>query len=157
MNNNNKIKFHKTLLHEAISIIKTPIIIALLVTTVRYILELLGISENIIFIIGLLWLTLGFSIYWGIKLSDTKSPFILLLLCLAFFSPLSRIPVAILWWVDNKWKIGTHYGLYFNSFEQALFNQIIYGSLIQLIPGFILGSITIAIMQKQHNKKHKNG
>lgn len=155
--NNKRIKFHKTLLHEAISIIKTPIIIALLVTIVRYILELLGISENIIFIIGLLWLTLGFSIYWGIKLSDTKTPFILLLLCLTIFSPLSRIPVAILWWVDNKWEIGTHYGLYFNSFEQALFNQIIYGSLIQLIPGFTLGAITIAIMQKQHNKKHKNG
>ena len=129
---------------------KNAILMALVLTPIRFTLELIGLPENIIFIIGLLWLTLGFSIYWGIKLYNEKHSYLILLWTLIIFSPISRIPVAILWWIDTKLEIGTHYGFYFNNFGQALLNQVGYGSIIQIIPGFILGSITLAIMS---NKK----
>lgn len=139
----------KTIFQRALSLIKTPIIIALFVTPIRYSLELLGLPENVIFIIGLLWLTLGFAIYWGIKIYNEKRSYLLLLLSLIIFSPISRFPVAVMWWIDTKWEIGTHYGLYFNNFGQAILNQVVYGSLIQFIPGFLLGSITLAIMRNR--------
>jgi len=142
-----KTKTHKSILSNAFKLAKTPIIIAMFVTPVRYLLELIGLSENIIFVIGLLWLTLAFAIYWGIKLFNEKQSYLLLLLSLVIYSPISRIPVAIVWWIDDKWQIGGHYGLYFDSFTQALLNHVGYGSLVQIIPGFLLGSITIAIMQ----------
>ena len=137
----------KTTLQQAIYYAKAPIIIALILTPVRYCLELFGLPENAIFIIGLLWLTLGFSIYLGIKITNHKQAFKILLLSLLIYSPISRIPVAIRWWVDTKWEIGTHFGLYFDNFGQALLNHIIYGSLVQLIPGFLLGTLTITIMR----------
>jgi len=137
----------KTLFQCAVKLVKTPIIIAMFVTPIRYSLELLGLPENVIFIIGLLWLTLGFAIYWGIKLYNEKRSYLLLLLSLIIFSPISRIPVAILWWIDTKWDIGSHYGLYFDNWLQALLNHLVYGSLVQIIPGFLLGSITLVIMQ----------
>jgi len=122
---------------------------------------LIGLPENAIFIIGLLWLTLGFAIYLGIKTFNEKKPYQIILLSLVIFSPISRIPVAILWWVDTKWEIGTHYGLYYDSFGDALLNHVIYGSLVQLIPAFFLGTITIAIMRYRktlnQNKSLKNG
>ncbi len=131
----------------AFHLAKNAIIIALVLTPVRFALELVGLPESAIFIIGLLWLTLGFSIYWGIKLSREKHCYLILLLALLIYSPISRFPVALLWWVDTKWEIGTHYGDYFNNFGHALLNQIGYGSLTQIIPGFIIGSITLAIMR----------
>ena len=151
----------KTTLQQAIYYAKAPIIIALILTPVRYCLELFGLPENAIFIIGLLWLTLGFSIYLGIKIANHKQAFKILLLSLLIYSPISRIPVAILWWVDTTWEIGTHYGLYFDNFGQALLNHVIYGSLVQLIPGFLLGTLTIAIMRYRKtltkNKPVENG
>lgn len=156
MKNNNK-----TILQQAIRYAKAPIIISLFLTPLRYMLELLGLPENAIFIIGLLWLTLGFAIYLGIKIVNHKQAFKILLLSLLIYSPISRIPVAILWWVDTKWEIGTHYGLYFDNFGQALLNHVIYGSLVQLIPGFLLGTLTIAIMRYRKtltkNKPVENG
>jgi len=137
----------KSLFQRAAKLAKTPIIIAMFVTPIRYSLELLGLPENVIFIIGLLWLTLGYAIYWGIKLYNEKRSYLLLLLSLMIFSPISRIPVAVLWWIDTKWEIGTHYGLYFDNWLQALLNHLVYGSLVQIIPGLFLGSITLAIMQ----------
>ncbi|SDS40046.1 hypothetical protein [Winogradskyella sediminis] len=151
----------KTTLQQAIYYAKAPIIIALILTPVRYCLELFGLPENAIFIIGLLWLTLGFSIYLGIKIANHKQAFKILLLSLLIYSPISRIPVAILWWVDTKWEIGTHYGLYYDNFGQALLNHVIYGSLVQLVPGFLLGTLTIAIMRYRKtltkNKPVENG
>lgn len=151
----------KTTLQQAIYYAKAPIIIALILTPVRYCLELLGLPENAIFIIGLLWLTLGFAIYLGIKIAMHKKAFKILLLSLLIYSPISRIPVAILWWVDTKWEIGTHYGLYYDNFGQALLNHVIYGSLVQLVPGFLLGSLTITIMKYRKtltkNKPLENG
>ena len=141
------------LFQQALSLVKIPIIIALFVTPIRFFLELAGLPENFIFIIGLLWLTLAFAIYWGIKLYNEKNPYLILLLSLFIFSPISRLPVSILWWIDTRWEIGTHYSLYFDNFAQAALNQIVYGSLIQIIPGFLLGSLTIAIMQYKNSEK----
>lgn len=140
----------RSTVQHAFRLVKTPILIALILTPFRFSLEFAGIPESYIFIIGLLWLTLGFAIYWGIKLHNDKHSYLILFLSLLIFSPISRFPVAVLWWIDTKWEIGTHYGLYFDNFAQATFQQVVYGSLIQLIPGFLLGAITIAIMR---NKK----
>ena len=146
----------KAIYKRAFSLVKIPILIALFVTPIRFSLELAGLPENVIFIIGLLWLTLALSIYWGIKLFNEKGSYLLLLLSLILFSPISRFPVAVLWWIDTRWQIGTHYGLYFDNFAQAILNQVVYGSIIQIIPGFLLGSITLAIMQNKKTiiKKH---
>jgi hypothetical protein len=137
----------KIIFQHAFRLVKTPIIIALFLTPVRFFLELSGLPENVIFIIGLLWLTLGFAIYWGVKLHNEKQPYLVLLLSLIIFSPISRFPVAVLWWIDTRWEIGTHYSLIFDSFAQATFQQMVYGSLIQIIPGFLLGAITLAVMR----------
>lgn len=151
----NEITTPKGLFQEALKLAKTPILISLFVTPIRYLLELFGLPENFIFIIGLLWLTLGISIYWGIRF-HTKSRFLILLfLSLLIYSPVSRLPVALAWWIDTKWQLGTHYGLYFDNLGQVILNQVIYGSLIQIIPGFLLGSITFAIMQQKQNLKLK--
>ena len=131
----------------ALSLAKTPVLIATFVTPIRFFLELAGLPENVIFIIGLLWLTLAFSGYWGIKLYNEKHPYRLLLLSLIIFSPVSRFTVFIVWWIDTKWAIGTHYGLYFDNWIQALINHIVYGDLVQIIPGFLLGSMTLAIIR----------
>ena len=128
----------------------------MIITPLRFSLELAGIPDNYIFIIGLLWLTLAFSVYWGIKLYQQKQAFLILLIGLCIFSPISRIPVAILWWVDNNLELGTHYGLFFDNWINALLNHIIYGSLVQIIPGFLLGSITIIIMKKMKSETIKS-
>jgi hypothetical protein len=141
------------MLLQALRLAKMPIIIAMFVTPVRFFLELAGLPENAIFIIGLLWLTLAFSIYWGIKLYNEKNPYLIHLLSLIIFSPISRLLVSVLWWIDTRWEIGTHYSLYFDNFAQAALNQVVYGSLIQIIPGFLLGSLTIAIMQYRKSVK----
>jgi hypothetical protein len=125
---------------------KPPIIIALFLTPIRFTLEKIGLSENVIFIIGLLWLTLGFSIYWGIKLHKQKSSLLIILLSLVLFSPISRIPVFILWWITKTYNLGSHYDI-FDNWTQALVGQLFYGSLVQTIPGFLVGAITIAIMK----------
>ena len=138
----------------ALSLAKTPVLIAMFVTPIRFFLELAGLPENVIFIIGLLWLALAFAIYWGIKLYDEKHPYQLLLLSLIIFSPFSRLTVFVVWWIETKWEIGTHYALYFDNWIQALLNHVVYGSLVQIIPGFLLGSITLAIMR--HRKSVTN-
>lgn len=140
----------KSTFQHALRLAKTPIIIALILTPIRFSLELIELPESVIFIIGLLWLTLVFSIFWGIKLYNEENSYLILLLSLIIFSPISRFPVAVVWWVDTRWKMGTHYSLYFDNFAQATFQQVVYGSLIQIIPGFLLGAITIVIMR---NKK----
>ena len=94
---------------------RQPIIVSLFVTPIRFLLELAGLPENIIFIIGLLWLTLAFAVYWGIKLFENQRPFLLLLLSLIIFSPISRLTVVIAWLIDTRWQIGTHYVLIHDS------------------------------------------
>ena len=144
-----ELKNMKELLLHGLRLAKTPIIISLFVTPIRFLLELAGLPEYAIFIIGLLWLTLAFSVYWGIKLHNEKQPYLLLLLSLIIFSPVSRLPVVAAWWIDTRWEIGTHYGLYFDNWTQTLLNHGVYGALVQIIPGFLLGAMTLAIMRNR--------
>ena len=137
----------KGLLKQALNLAKTPILISLFLTPTRFLLELAGLPDYSIFFIGLLWLAIAFSIYWGVKLFKETNAYFLLLVSLVIFSPISRLTVVIAWWVDTSWDIGTHYGLYFDNWIETLLNHVIYGSLVQIIPGFLLGSITIAIMR----------
>lgn len=134
-------------LRQAFHLAKAPIAISFLLTPVRFLLELAGLPEDAIFILGLLWLALAFSIYWGIKVYERKNAHLLILLSLVIFSPVSRLTVVAAWWVDVTWEIGTHYGLYFDSWPQVLLNHGVYGALVQIIPGFVLGSTTIAILR----------
>lgn len=137
-------------------IVKTPILLGLLITPIRFGLELLEIPDKYIFLIGLLWFSLGLSIYWGIKHYRDQKPLLLIAYCLIILSLVTRIPVSLLWLLESKFQIGTHYGLFFESFPQALLNQVIYGSLIQLIPGIILSATTIAVIQKRKLKHSEN-
>ena len=139
----------KSVLRQAFVLAKLPVILAMFITPIRFSLELAGLPENLIFLIGLLWLSLAFSVYWGTKLYNDKYSFLILLVALIIYSPFSRIPVAIFWWIDTKWAFGTHYGLYFDNWGHALLNHVGYGSLVQIIPGFLLGSITIIIMKRR--------
>ena len=134
---------------QAFHLAKTPIIISLFLTPVRFLLELAGLPEYAIFIFGLLWLTLAFSVYWGIILYNKKKAYLLLLVSLIIFSPVSRLTVVAAWWIDTRWAIGTHYGDYFDNWTQALLNHVVYGTLVQMIPGFLLGSLTLAIMRNR--------
>ncbi len=156
VHSNDKVNFVsnlKALFKRAFNLAIIPIIISFFVTPIRFLLELAGLPLGIIFIIGLLWLALAFAVYWGIKLYDEYQPYLLLLLSLIIFSPISRFTVAVFWWIDKKWNIGTNYGLVFDSFPQAAFQQMVYGSIIQIIPSFLLGSITLAIMRHREYKK----
>ncbi len=130
------------MLQKAIQFAKLPIILSMIVTPVRFSLELLGLPDYAIFLIGLLWLTIGYAIYWGVKHFKEDNPYKLLLLILVIFSPISRIPVFLLWWIDTTWDIGTHYNI-FADWQQALVSQLFYGSLVQIIPGMIIGGIVI--------------
>ena len=143
----NVLSNRKVIFQRAFNLAKAPIIISLFVTPIRFLLALAGLPENIIFIIGLLWLTLAFAVYWGIKLFENQRSFLLLLLSLIIFSPVSRLTVVIAWLIDTRWQIGTHYVLIHDSLAQATFQQVVFGSLIQIIPGFLLGSLTIIIMK----------
>ena len=148
--NDNPIQY---ILQRVLYLVRTPILISLILTPIRFFLELSGLPENLIFLVGLLWLTLGFSIYWGFKLQGEKHAFLILLTTLTIFSPISRLPVALFWWIDTKFELGTHYGLYFDNLQQAVLNQVIYGSLIQIIPGFVIGSITYYVLLNRNSLK----
>lgn len=141
------------LLQRAFHLAKIPILISFVLTPIRFLLELAGLPEYAIFLVGLLWLTLAFAVYWGIKLHRNKDAYLLLLVSLILFSPISRLTVVVAWWVDTHWEIGTHYGLYFDTWTQTLLNHGVYGALVQIIPGFILGAITIAICRYRNSAK----
>ena len=132
----------------ALGLATLPVLISLFVTPVRFFLELAGIPEVYIFLIGLLWLTLAFAVFWGIRLSAEEHPYRLLLLSLVIFSPPSRIPVFVLWWITKTWELGTHYDI-FASWDQALVGQLVYGSLLQIVSGGLLGSLTLAIKRRR--------
>ena len=137
-------KREPTLIRRALRLAALPVVIAMFITPIRFFLELAGVPTVFVFPIGLLWLSLAFSIYWGVKLSAETHPYRLLWLSLSFFSPASRVPVFLLWWITKTWELGTHYDI-FDSWGQAFVGQFFYGSLLQIIPGGILGSLTLAI------------
>ena len=148
------IRLGSEMIKRALRLAAVPVLISLFVTPVRFFLELAGIPEVYIFPIGLLWLTLALSVFWGIRLSAEEHPYRLLLLSLIFFSPPSRFPVFVLWWITTTWELGTHYNI-FESWDQALIGQLFYGSLVQIIPGSLLGFLTLAI--KRHRARPIDG
>jgi hypothetical protein len=132
------------MLRRALRLAAWPVLISLFITPVRVLLEMAGVPTVFVFPLGLLWLALGFSVFLGIRLGEEEHPYLLLLLSLSIFSPPSRLPVFVMWWIDTTWELGTHYGM-FDSWGQALFSQLFWGSLIQVVPGFLLGSIVLGI------------
>jgi hypothetical protein len=121
-----------------------PVLISLFITPVRVFLELAGVPNVFVFPLGLLWLALGFAVFLGTRLGEEEHPYLLLLLSLVIFSPPSRVPVFVMWWIDTQWELGTHYNI-FESWGQALFSQLFWGSVIQVIPGFLVGSAVLGI------------
>ena len=136
------------MIQRALRLAALPVLISLFVTPIRFFLELAGIPTVFVFLIGLLWLTLAFAVFWGVRLSAEEHPYGLLLLSLVIFAPLSRIPVFVLWWITKTWELGTHYDI-FDNWGQALVGQLFYGSLVQIIPGALLGSLTLAITRRR--------
>ena len=134
------------MLRRALRLAAWPVLISLFITPVRVLLEMAGVPTVFVFPLGLLWLALGFSVFLGIRLGEEEHPYLLLLLSLSIFSPPSRLPVFVMWWIDTTWELGTHYGI-FDSWGQALFSQLFWGSLIQVVPGFLLGSIVLGITE----------
>ena len=132
------------MIKRALRLAALPVLIAMFITPARFFLELAGVPTKYVFPIGLLWLSLGFSIYWGFKLSAEARPYRLLWLSLTLFSPPSRVPVFLLWWITTTFGLGTHYDI-FDSWNQALLGQLFYGSLLQIIAGGLLGSLTLAV------------
>jgi len=132
----------------ALRLAALPVLISLFITPFRFFVELAGVPTVYVGLIGLLWLALAFSIFWGIRLAAEEHPYRLLLLSLVVFSPPSRFPVFVLWWITTTWGLGTHYDI-FDSWDQALVGQLLYGSLLQIIPGFLLGSLTLAIKRSR--------
>ena len=132
------------MLNHALRLAAWPILISLLITPIRVSLELAGVPTVYVFPLGLLWLALGFAVFLGIKLGQEQNPYLLLLLSLVIFSPPSRFPVFVMWWIDTTWGLGTHYGV-FEDWQQALFSQLFWGSVIQVIPGFLLGSVILYV------------
>jgi len=147
-----EMKRSKGIFLQAFHLAKLPIILSFFLTPIRFLLELAGLPDSAIFLLGLLWLSLAFSVYWGIKLHEKKRSLLLLLLSLVIFSPVSRLTVVAAWWVDTNWEIGTHYADYFESWSAVLLNQVAYGSLVQIIPGFFLGALTLAIQRSRNSK-----
>lgn len=127
-----------------------PLLLALFITPARVFLELAGVPTVFVFPLGLLWLSLAFAVFLGTRLGEEEHPYLLLLLTLVIFSPPSRLPVFVMWWVDTRWELGTHYGI-FESWGQALFSQLFWGSIIQVIPGFLVGSVVLAIKRAQQS------
>lgn len=121
-----------------------PVLISLVITPVRVFLELSDVPTVFVFPFGLLWLALGFAVFLGMRLGEEERPYLLLLLSLVVFSPPSRLSVFVMWWIDATWELGTHYDI-FDSWGQALFSQLFWGSVIQVIPGFLIGSMILGI------------
>lgn len=126
----------------ALELAAWPVLLSLVVTPVRVFLELAGVPTVFVFPLGLLWLAVGFGIFLGTRLDEERHPYMLLLLSLVVFSPPSRILVFVMWWVDTTWELGTHYGI-FDSWGQALFSQLFWGSVIQVVPSFLVGALIL--------------
>jgi hypothetical protein len=136
------------MLQRALKLAALPALISLLVTLARFFGERAGLPDAVTFVIGIFWLTLVVAVFWGIKLADEEHPYRLLVLSLVVFALLSRIPVFALWWITNKWGLGTHYD-FADTWGQALLGQFVFGPLTQIIPGALLGFLTLAIKRRR--------
>ena len=67
MHNSKTITLSTSLIQDILTLVTVPILISFILTPIRFSLEYIGLPEKYIFLIGLLWFTIGLSIYWGIK------------------------------------------------------------------------------------------
>lgn len=141
----------KALISRSLKLVTVPVLIALFITPIRFFLELAGVPTVYVFLLGLLWFALALSIYWGVILAGEEQSYRLLLLNLVIFSPLSRVPVFVMWWITKTWELGTHYDV-FESWGQALIGQLVYGSLLQIVPGALLGWLTLALIRSRQTE-----
>lgn len=135
------------IIKQAWQLAKFPIVIALLITPIRFGLELAGVPDYLVFPIGLLWWSIAVSAYWATKHFNHSSPYKLVFVSLLILAPISRIPVFVLWWITKTWNIGTHYDI-FENWIQAFVGQFFWGPLIQMVPSMIVASIILMIKTK---------
>ena len=131
----------------ALGIAVWPALISLLVTFARFFGERAHLPNAVTFVLGIIWLTFIVAIYWGVNMADEEQPYRLLLLSLVVFALLSRIPVFALWWITNRWGLGTHYD-FTDSFGEALLAQF-FGALTEIVPGTLLGWATLGLKRRQ--------
>ena len=136
------------MLTRALSLAALPALIALFVTLARFFGERAELPSPVTFVIGIFWLTLVVALFWGFKLASEENPYRLLFLSLLVFALLSRIPVIALWWITKTYGLGTHYDVY-GGWGSALFAQLVIGTLIQIVPGGLLGAAALAVKRRQ--------
>jgi hypothetical protein len=136
------------LLNRALRLAALPSLVSLLVTLARFFGERAELPGPVTFFIGIFWLTLVVALFWGFKLASEESPYRLLFLSLLVFALLSRIPVIALWWITKTYGLGTHYDVY-GGWGSALFAQLVLGTLIQIVPGGLLGAAVLAVKRSQ--------
>ena len=143
----------KHMLGKAIRLVKFPLALALIVTSLRFFGERADWPSLWTFFLGIIWLTLFVGVYWGFKLSQEDRPFALLCLSLLLFSWLSRIPVVVLWWITTRFSLGTHYDMY-QDLSQALVFQFGVSTLVQVAFGAAFGGVALAFARSRQLAKH---
>lgn len=134
------------MLKRSLKLAALPALISLFVTLARFFGERAELPNPVTFVIGIIWLTLVVAVFLGLKLAGEENPYRLLFLNLVVFTLLSRIPVVALWWITKTYGLGTHYDV-FDSWGSALVAQF-FGALIQIVPGSLLGVMTLALKRR---------
>jgi hypothetical protein len=133
--------------HRALKLSAWPAFISLLVTLARFFAERAELPEAVCFFIGIAWLTLVVGAYFGFRLADEKRPFRLIFASLLTFAVLSRIPVALLWWITKTFGLGTHYDV-FSGWGHVLYAQLFFGVSQQAVTGGIVAVIAVFLKRK---------
>ena len=60
---------------------------------------------------------------------------------------LPTLSVVALWWVTKTYGLGTHYDV-FDGWGSALVAQFVFGALTQIVPGSLLGAVTLALKRR---------
>ena len=136
------------MLQRATSLAVLPALVSFFVTLARFFGERAELPTTVTNIVGIFWLTLVVAIFLGLSLASEESPYRLLFLSLVVFALLSRIPVVVLWWITKTYGLGTHYDVY-GGWGSALFAQLVIGTLIQIVPGGLLGAAALAVKRRQ--------
>jgi len=135
------------LLRRSLQLAALPVLISVLVTLARFFGERAELPSPVTFVIGIFWLTLVVAVFWGLKLAREERPYRLLFASLFVFAFLSRVPVVALWWITKTFALGTHYDVY-QSWGAALVAQFVFGTLIQVVSGGVLGAATLVIARR---------
>jgi hypothetical protein len=131
------------MLQQAVRRAALPALVSLFVTLARFFGERAELPGPVTFMVGIFWLTLIVAAFWGVGLAEEDHPYRVLLVSLLVFALLSRIPVVALWWFSKTFGWGTHYDVY-SGWGEALVAQFLFGTVEQLLPGGLLGSLILA-------------